>query len=253
MMRFRLVAACVCLVATAALAYVLPGSSVLRRMAEARDDLRLTTLRVDGTVAFFDQSQMAAADALGIPPSGAELRTDAVFSFHLPGRCRLDLMNQDQSRAAVVSVHGRTRVEGAQLPPARAALEEACALVALHSASGSQALEDLYRHLRGLGIETGQSSLGRFGGQVVYVLGRQTANAPQLQVYKDSFMPARIRFTRDGQTWEVRFLDYGGPITGEWFPRLVEVYRGDALELRFSSLKADSHANLSERLFSPAP
>lgn len=240
------------LLATAALAYVLPGGSVVRRMADARDDLRLNTLRVDGTVAFTDQAQMAAADALGIPPSGEEVRTDAAFSLRLPGRCRLDLFNAGQSRQAVVEAHGRTKVEGSALPAARLALEQVCALVALRG-SGSEGTEALRRQLQTEGIDLHQSSLGRFGGQVVYVLGSTAPDGARLEVYKDTFMPARIELTRDAHRLDVRFLDYGGPITGAWFPRIVEVYRDGELQLRFSSLRADSRARLSDSLFSVAP
>lgn len=252
MTPLRSVGVCAALFATAALAYVLPGGSVLRRMANARNDLHLSTLKVDGTIAFTADALLPAADAVGVPPSGDEVRTDATFSLRLPGRCRLDLLNAGRSRQAVVSAQGRTRVEGANLPWARAALEEVCALVAVRS-GGSEGLDALYRHLRALGIDTHQTSLGRFGGQVVYVIGSQDGTGPSVQVYKDSFMPARIQFMRDGQKLDVRFLDYGGPITGAWFPRLVEVYRNDALQLRFSSLRADTRTSFPDTLFSATP
>ena len=102
MKPLRSVGVCAALFATAALAYVLPGSSVLRRLGDARDDLRLTSLRVNGTVAFTADALLPAADALGVPPSGDEVRTDATFSLRIPGRCRLDLLNAGQSRQAVV-------------------------------------------------------------------------------------------------------------------------------------------------------
>jgi hypothetical protein len=252
MTPLRSVGVCAALFATAALAYVLPGSSVLRRMGDARDDLRLTSLRVNGTVAFTADTLLPAADALGVPPSGEEVRTDATFSLRIPGRCRLDLLNAGQSRQAVVFAQGRTRVEGTALPSSRVALEEVCALIAVRS-NGSEGLDALYRHLRALGVDTHQTSLGRFGGQVVYVLGAPDGDAPRFEIYKDTFMPARIQFTREGQRLDVRFLDFGGPITGAWFPRIVEVYRNDALQLRFSSLRADSRATLSDKLFSATP
>ncbi|MHB8879631.1 MAG: hypothetical protein ACYC8T_38570, partial [Myxococcaceae bacterium] len=69
-------------------------------------------------------------------------------------------------------------------------------------------------------------------------------------VYKDSFLPARLRFTEaDGVSWDVRFVDYASPATGEWFPRVVEVDRGGAPWLKFTGLTADAKAKLEDRLF----
>jgi hypothetical protein len=243
----RSIQAAALLAATAAAAYILPPESILRRAAEARDNQRLSALEVGGSASFYNEAQANAAAAVGAPASGPELQTDARFAMRVPGRCRAELLVDAQSKAAVVTSQGQQRSEGHALPELAVGLEEACALLGARSNVGGEALADLGRHLKARKIDWSQVALGRFAGQVVYMLG--AANGPQFWVYKDSFEPARIRFSEAGASWDVRFLDYGGPITGEAFPRQIEVVKGDALEVRFSALSADTRPHLAETLF----
>ena len=243
----RLASIAVLLAAGVALAYILPPDSILRRAAEARDNQRLTALEVGGSASFFNEAQANAAAAVGASQAGPELQVDARFAMRVPGRCRADLMVEGQSKAAVVVSGGQERDEGHPLPELAVGLDEACALLGARSSTGGEALEALGQHLRARKIDFNQVALGRFAGQVVYVLG--AADGPQLWIYKDNFEPARIRFTDANGNWDVRFLDYGGPITGEAFPRQIEVVKGDALEVRFSALSADNRPHLAESLF----
>jgi hypothetical protein len=108
----------------------------------------------------------------------------------------------------------------------------------------------LERHLGTLKIELKKTSLGRFGGQVAYVLGEDGESKPQLWVYKDSFLPARVKFLDGaGQLWDLKLLDYSSPATGEWFPRTVELFRGEEPVFKFTALKADGKAKIDDKLF----
>lgn len=234
-----------------ALAYVLPSWAILRRMTEARDELHLFTLRVDGTVAFSGEATRQAAAALGVTADRPELISDAALLFKMPGRCRLDVTPIEGGKLAAVQASGKLRVEGTAVPAVSVAVQQLCALLGYRSSSEGEARGTVEKYLRSLKIDPEErTSLARFGGTVAYVIGNPAEGRPQFWVYKDAFLPARLRFTDEqGTAWDVRLLDYSSPATGEWFPRIVEVYRGAELQLRFTSLKADLKAPMPDKLF----
>jgi hypothetical protein len=244
-------AASLALASSAALAFVMPAGSILRHLAEKRDDLSLFTLRVDGLASFHGAAVREAGAALGQPTDRPEILVDATFSLRLPGRCRLDLSPLEGNRSAVVESSGKRRAEGSPIAVAQVLLTPVCTFLASRSSGETgEAKAALERFLAQRKVEPGRTWLGRFGGQVAYVLGEREDTEPQFWVYKDSFLPARLRW-RDEQNvdWDVRFYDYTSPASGEWFPRLLEVHRGGELAMRFTSLKADTKATLADKLF----
>jgi len=227
------------LAAASAGAYILPAGSILRRMSEARNDVQISNLRIDGTLTFASSVAREAATLFG--GGGSEIQVDGALMLKLPSRCRLEVSTQF-ARGAVVWSHGKQRAEGVRLDELAIALAQICPLLATHSG-----VEQHY--LSAMNIQA-KTSLGRLGRQVAYVLGQPADGEPQLWVYKDNFLPARIRWTdADKRHRDLRFLDYGSPLTGEAFPRVIELYRESELLLRFSGLKSDSKAGLPEKLF----
>jgi outer membrane biogenesis lipoprotein LolB len=97
-------------------------------------------------------------------------------------------------------------------------------------------------------VNLGNAWLARFGGRVAYVVGGSKETDPQFWVFKDSWLPARIRWTEGGTRWDVRFVDYNSP-AGDWFPRAVEVSRDGEQQVRFTTLSADPRASVPDRLF----
>lgn len=237
--------------ATVALAYVLPAASILRRLAEERDQLRLFTLRIEGTASFFAEGAREAGSALGLPHDRGEVQTDAAVLFKAPGRCRFELNPLEGNRSAAVHADLEARAEGKPVPAIAMAVEEICAFHALRSDSEADGRVSIERHLKARGVDlAAETWLARFGGQVAYVIGKQQDGAPQAWVYKDSFFPARIRYTdTTGAAWDVRFFDYSSPVSGEWFPRTIEVLRDAKLLMRFTGLHADNKSKLDDALF----
>jgi len=235
--------------ATAALAYVMPSGSILRRLANARDELSLGSLRVDGSATFYGAGARDAAAALGLATDRAEVQVDAVVMLRAPGRCRFELNPLDGSRAASVVSGDKARREGRELSLVEVALARTCAVLATRSDREGDAREVLQTYLREHRVDLSTTSLSRLNGQVAFVMGSPEQGKPQFWAYKDSFMPARIRFPEGGVAWDVRFLDYGSPATGEAFPRTVEVWREGALVMRFTALKSDAKATFGERTF----
>ena len=240
----RLFLVCLLGLAGTAAAYVLPGGAILRRLVEAREELHLSGAKVEGTLSFFGGAMVELRSEL------PEYRTDAVFLLRVPGRCRLDASTPDGKPLSAVESQGKRHTDGPAVAALSYAVQEVCALLALRSSSESDARSALEQHLRSLRVETHESSLGRLSGQVAYVLGGVKPSDGQLWVFKDSFLPARVRFTDErGTAWEVRFVDFASPASGTWFPRQVEVSRGGELQLRFTTVRGDSHAVVPEKLF----
>lgn len=251
----RIVVVVSALAALTASAYVLPSVSIIRRLVERRDDLHLSALKVDGTVIFPTETAQEPAAALGVP-GDHEIQADGTVSLKLPGRCRMEVRVPEGGLSASVSSQGRRRTEGKEIAAISTAVAEICPLLALRSTSEGEARDGLERHLKSLGIDTRQTSLARFEGRIAYVIGKTAEGSPQFWVYKGdrdesgAFLPARVLFKdATGQQWDVRLRDFGSPVTGYWFPRIVEVARNDQLLMRFTALTANGTPKLPDSLF----
>jgi len=216
-------------------------------MVERRDGLRLSGLRISGTATFMDPGAREAGTALGTP-ADREVQADMAIFLKIPGRCRIDV-STPKGRSSSVFAQGKRRAEGAEIASVSQAVTQICPLLALRSVGEGDARSGVETHLRALGIDDRQSSLGRFDGRIVYIIGKTGPDQPQLWVYKDAFSPARILYKdRDGR-WDVRFRDFGSAVTGDWFPRIVEVARGEEPLARFTALSADARPQLADNLF----
>jgi hypothetical protein len=136
----------------------------------------------------------------------------------------------------------------ADLPVAVALVRAACGLLALPTAGDATAVYAAALGRRGLDL--GDVSLGRFDGRLAYVVGgRAKEPKPLLFVDKDGFQPLRLVAAEGPGLADVRFLGWGSPIGGDWFPRAAEVWVQDTLALRFSTEHATPNPRLPEGLF----
>jgi hypothetical protein len=243
------------LVAALALAYVMPTYSILRRYAGTRDDLTLTSLKVEGTAAIAPVVAKDLAAALGSSWTSGDLPLTAALALKYPGRCRLDLTGYESTKTlTVASSNGKRRTEGPELIAAQVALEQLCAFFAVKSAGDGETRASIERHLAALKIDTKQVSHVRFLGQLAFAIGARGENTPQYWVYRDRtppdrFLPARVRFTDERGNWDVRFIDFTSASVADWVPRVVEVYKGQELQLRLTALTADTRADLESTKF----
>ena len=227
------------------LAYLMPAWSILKRVAKGRDEMTITALKVDGSVAVPQPAAKDVAVALGLEPGRGDLQLTATWAMKLPGRCRLQVGSADSTKTAQVSsVQGKLKQDGPDVPGLIHAVNHACGLLALHSAGEGDSRAALEKHIGTIKVDTRKVSLARFMGTSAYVLGPRDGNGGQLWVYKDVdrefFYPARVRFPDEqGQAWDVRFIDYTSQATGNWFPRQIEVWKGETLALRFTALSGD--------------
>lgn len=229
------------------LAYVMPSWGVLKRYANQRDELTLSSLKAEGVATAAPAFARDIATQLGVSWLGGELSLNAMLAVRFPGRCKLELTSPDSMQVIGVSVsQGKVRSDKESRPALEALVEHACALLAMKSTEEGATRETLMRQLSAHKIDARQVSLARFEGTVSYVLGSRDEGQPQLWVYKDSFLPSRLRVTdKDGTAWDIRLVDYGSQATGEVWPRVMEVYKGQELQLRVMLLSAQPKADLS--------
>lgn len=250
----RCSAALALLAAGPALAYLLPVSAVLKRVGQRRDELGLASLEARGTFVMTGESARAAAAATGLPLAGSEFSVPALLTLKVPGRCRLDLAPPDlpeADRPAAVVKQGR--LSGVRsldrVGPAAALLRGLCALLSQRP-GGPEPDRPYAEELARLGVPLTDVALGRFAGRVAYVFGARPAETkPQAWVDKLTFQPMRVIFAAGPGLSDVRFLEWGSPTGGEWFPRVVEVYEGADLRARFVTERAAANPKVSDALF----
>ncbi|MBM4379232.1 MAG: hypothetical protein FJ086_08020 [Deltaproteobacteria bacterium] len=245
----KLTALATALLATAALGYVMPAWHVLRRMADGKEDSGAGSWRMAGTASLYGTAAAQAAATFLQPPDARELQVEAEAWVKQPGRCRLELRGGG-GKAAAVSNAGKVRAEGPAVEALQVGLQQACALLGSRSPGAPEARATVERHLASLGVEPKKSQLSRFAGQVTYLLGEGAEGKPHLLVYKEALTPARLRFSdAQGQAWDVRLLDYATAGSGKAFPRVLEVWRGTELQLRFTALSAEPRSAAPDALF----
>jgi hypothetical protein len=228
------------------LAYIMPSYGVLKRMASNRDDVNTAGFKADGVAVIAPVLAKDVAGMLGTTWNSGDLTLNISLAVRFPGRCRLELTSPESTKSIVATwVNGKRKLEGGDLPALGAGLEQACALLSLKSTEEGATREAYSRHLAGLKIDTKNVALARFYGTVSYLIGVKADGQPQLWVYKDVFLPSRVKYADEAGSWDVRFSDYNSQATGDVWPRVVEVEKGSEPQLRMMLLHADLKADLS--------
>ncbi len=249
--RLRRVAAALALAAAIpALAYVLPAPGILKRMGERRAALDLHALEVHGTLAGRGPLADRLAAAAGVRPA-PEVSVAARFLAKVPGRCRLEVFLEgvpEAERAFAAIRDGKLAGPLADVPAAAAALRAACTLLA--GPTAGDATPFYAAALARREIAVAEVSLGRFDGKLAYVVGgREKDPKPLLFVEKDGFQPLRLVAQEGAELADVRFLGWGSPTGGDWFPRALEVWSQETPALRFSTERARANPRLADALF----
>jgi hypothetical protein len=110
--------------------------------------------------------------------------------------------------------------------------------------------------IKGLGVNTEVVSYARFDGRVGYLIGSKPweTDKPQVWFEKDSLLPMRVvTFQKgaDGATvkLDLRYLGWGSPVGGAWYPQAIEVWKNDKLVRRAVTQNVERNVAVDATLF----
>jgi len=242
-------------VVSPAAAYLPPATAILKRVAQRRADVGLAAMEVRGTLTLSGEAARRVSAATGLSLSGPDLAAPALLLLKAPGRCRLELAPEGVPVASRPAVSVRSaRAVGyrglGDAPGAQALVDGLCTLLGDRGAGGIEPQRAIAQRLASHGIALADVALGRLGGRVAWVLGgRPRDSRPQAWVDKQSFQPVRLVAQLAGSQRDVRLLDFGSPVAGDAFPRVVEVWSGNDLEARFTAEKLTANPKIPDAIF----
>jgi outer membrane lipoprotein-sorting protein len=218
-------------------AYVPSADFLLKLLADKRRELGLK-----------DLSAQLVAEVEGV-----EGQVDEHLYMKAPERVRLVSQREDGpivyveregQRAAgpenaLKRLTGATDLTGELFMPAGTELEA----IAVH----------LISTLKALGVDTSIVSLGRQEDTLAYIIGARPfePDKPQVWIYKQSLQPMRTVLFEHGRSSrvEVRYLDFGSPVGGDYLPGAIEVYRDGKRVRRAELQKLAANQGLPDTLF----
>jgi hypothetical protein len=231
---------------SAALAYRPSSSSVLHRAIERSIERASRALRVDATVQLYAADGSRRGEPLVervwvAPPWQMRRETEGddgvIVEVRADGRLLTKTPGQpDKTSKAGVDVLVELL---APLPPAQAA--------------GDQLLASL----KTLGINTEVTSFARFDGRVAIVIGSKPWQTDQPQAWfdKDTLLPVRVVTFGKGSDGapvkiDVRYLGWGSPVGGNWYPASIEVWKSDKLVRRSVTQSVERNGTIDAGVFS---
>ena len=228
------------LVADTATAYILPSDTILRMVVEKRRKLGI----VDMTVQLTTETD------------GKSAPLEERIYIKDPERMRR--VRQEEGGAKVTVQVEDKAAEGPEnaLKPLKAVPDLLPILLQPSGEELEQVQERLVGVLKRLGINTAIVTLGRLGSTIAYVIGGKAneAEKPLLWIDKESFLPLKIVTTqkKDGRSErvEVRWMEFGSATTGDWFPRILEVWKDGKRVQRSEVTKIEINKKVPDTLFS---
>jgi hypothetical protein len=248
------------LVSAPALAYLLPGWSLVKKSEQRRETLNLHSLQVQGTLLLTGDAAKKFGDQLHQSLDQGQLALPAVASFKYPGRCRIELPTAGTGGKPLAMTDRNGALGGApELTFLQPMLTLGCPL--LTSRGGDEGLRAMVDWMKTLGVDFQTASLSRMGSKLAEVVGAEARDLSSSQVWidKDEFVPLRVIAKLNAGVYDVRYLDLGAPGSGaETLPRIIELWQlpasGDGtgagqLVARFTGAKADPNATVDDGLF----
>lgn len=118
-----------------------------------------------------------------------------------------------------------------------------------------QSLDNLLNILNFLGVDTGNTSLGRIGQEVSYIIGDTDGHKPgnRIWIERKRGLPLRVTgmATWQGErvTLRAEYADYILVKKGFWFPGRIEIYKDDTLWVESTITNTVVNVSLPENLF----
>lgn len=208
-------------------AYVLPGPHLLDLMTAKSG--RADRIQVLQKLLIYDSH-----------PANAPAVVSETVRYRFPGAFRSDAASETATSIHVVAGNTALTVIDGRIAGETESLFDRYKDIMLHPTRVS-----LSEHLRSAGVDLTITSLGRFDGQVMYVIGAQYPDPlpAQLWIDRESFRPVRWLLddvNRPGadRRLEVRYRNWQQH-QGVWYPRQVEFYEGEQLlrEIRIEQVQ----------------
>lgn len=107
--------------------------------------------------------------------------------------------------------------------------------------------------LKALGVNPEIVSYGRFDGRVAYLIGSKPWEEGVAQVWldKDLLVPLRVVSKVGGVLVDLRYLGWGSPVGGAWYPQTVEIWRDGVLVRRTTTENLERNEPVAAATFSP--
>jgi hypothetical protein len=221
-------------------AYLLPTDFIVRMLIEKRE-------RVTGA----DLSLQLTTEVAGID-SPVEER----IYVKMPERLRRVRQTEDRAEVEVQREGRWARGSEGDLKTQKGPPEDVLPLLLFTAGNDlDKKQERILATLKTLGIDRSVVAFGRYQDQVCFIIGARSyaADASQLWIDKETFLPLRLIVTKKTDSSvskrETRWLEFGSSLTGDYFPRVIEVLQDGKRVSRSEVEKVESNTKNPETLF----
>lgn len=243
-------------VSTPALAFRPSTKWMMDRAMERAIERATKSLKVETNVSVYDADGKKRGDF-----------AERVLLASSPSGVGLVRRETEQDGGVVVEVRadGKTITRTPQADPAKAPTEKtgkagvdllADMMVFQPPADAEIGADRLIAAFKGLGVNTEVVSYARFDGRVAYLIGSKPweTDKPQVWIEKDSYLPVRVVTFQKGSDdrpvkLDLRYLGWGSPVGGAWYPQSVEVWRAEKLVRRAVTQDVDRNVAVDVTVF----
>jgi len=243
--------AAVAVAPTAAHAFRPPVKWLLDRAMDKAVERGTKSAKVDAVVTVYDA---------GGRPRGLDV-AERVWLSASPTGVALLRRETDQEGGQTVEIRAEgknlTRAPGQPEKSQKAGVDALADMVAFAPpADGAIAADRLIAAFKGLGVNTEVVSYARFDARVAYLIGSKPweTDKPQVWIEKDSLLPMRVVTFQKGSDGamtkvDLRYLGWGSPVGGLWYPQAIEVWRNDKLVRRSVTQNVERNLPVDATLF----
>jgi len=217
--------------------YVLQGPHLLDLMIKEYG--RAKRLLVSQKLIFYNSSRQIGA-----------VKINETLSYVFPEEFRSDILSENTQKIHVVSKDRTlTIIDGKIADDFQSVFDIYKDLILYRSRILLQKRLDM------LGVDGSISSLGRFRGKIVYIVGAQypDESAPQIWLNKDTFRPVRWIISKKAgngrqDTTEFRYVEWKR-FDNNWYPMRIEIYQNNTLLREIVVDHVEINPSFSEDLF----
>lgn len=231
---------------TSADAYVLHGLHILELMVEKVGNP--TGLTVNQTLSLYPPSDGSTAES----PVNPVKYTETLY-YYFPDKFRSEIKSEEMQHIHMVSSGESVTIRDQKIVSTQETefhLYKDLLLYRSRVLLGNQLLRK--------GIDVSVSSLGRFEGEVAYVIGAKypDESVSQLWIGKDSFLPIRLLIAPSQspdamdipEMFEIRYQSWK-KLKDSWYPMRIELYSSNRLVRLIQVLKVTFNSVFPDNFF----